>query len=73
MFATIAGNMLIYVIGSTIISIGLGLGLALLLFKDFRGNHVFRTLMYVQPAHRHRHPRTCSAYCGSEVGLADVS
>ena len=46
-FATVARNTLIYVIGSTVISVGLGLGLALLLHRDFRGNHFFRTIIYV--------------------------
>ncbi|WP_155371706.1 carbohydrate ABC transporter permease [Catellatospora vulcania] len=73
-FATIAGNMLIYVIGSTVISIGLGLALALLLYKDFRGNHVFRTLIYVPSLL----VGIATAYLfkqvfrGGEVGLANM-
>lgn len=46
-FRTVARNTGIYVIGATAISIGLGLGLALLLHRDFRGNHLFRTIIYV--------------------------
>jgi multiple sugar transport system permease protein len=73
-FATIAKNMLIYVIGSTIVSIGLGLGLALLLHKDFRGNHVFRTILYVPSLL----VGIATAYLfkqvfrGGEVGLANM-
>jgi len=40
-------NMVIYVICSTIISIGGGLGLALLLNRKFPGNHFFRTVLYI--------------------------
>jgi ABC-type sugar transport system permease subunit len=46
-FADVARNTILYVLASTAVSIGLGLALALLLSKDFRGNHVFRTIIYV--------------------------
>ena len=40
-------HMLVYVIGSTIITTGLGLFFAVLLARDFPGNHIFRVIVYV--------------------------
>jgi multiple sugar transport system permease protein len=73
-FAAVAKNMLIYVLGSTVISIVLGLALALLLQHDFRGNHVFRTLIYapsllvgIATAYLFK-----QVFRGGEVGLANT-
>ena len=46
-FVQATQNMIIYVVFATIISIGGGLGLALLLNRRFPGNHIFRTIFYV--------------------------
>lgn len=46
-FGQVAQNMLIYVIGATIVSIVVALFFATLLARDFRGNHVFRIIIYV--------------------------
>ncbi len=46
-FLQASQNMIVYVICATIISIGGGLGLALLLNRRFPGNHIFRTIFYV--------------------------
>ena len=46
-FAQVSLNMLLYVTASTVISISGGLLLALLLNREFPGNHIFRVLLYV--------------------------
>lgn len=46
-FVQASTNMVVYVICATIVSIGGGLLLALLLNRTFPGNHVFRTIFYV--------------------------
>ena len=46
-FAQAGLNMIFYVLAATVVSIGGGLGLALLLNRHFPGNHVFRVIVYV--------------------------
>lgn len=46
-FQTVIGNMLFYVMLSIPLTIGLSLLLALLLRQRFRGNHLFRTIIYI--------------------------
>jgi len=46
-FVQVAQNMLIYVVGATVVSIGVALFFATLLARNFRGNHVFRIILYV--------------------------
>lgn len=46
-FVQASQNMVLYVVFATMISIGGGLGLALLLNRRFLGNHIFRAIFYV--------------------------
>lgn len=46
-FAQVAQNMLVYVLGATILSILTGLFFATLLAREFRFNHGFRIIIYV--------------------------
>lgn len=41
------GNTFMFAIGSTILKIVFGLGLALILYKPFKGNSIFRTIFYL--------------------------
>ncbi len=46
-FGRTAQNMLVYVVGATIVTICVGLFFGTLLARQFRGNHVFRIILYV--------------------------